>query len=311
MRGKPLLEPLAGPFGYCLTVDVEEWFHSCLAPSYVDPVRRPAGLETELDRLLPEVLDLLAAAGRRATFFVLGEVAERLPARIREIATAGHEVASHSWHHLRAGERQPAEFAGEIRRTKELLEGLVGREVLGFRAPEWSLRTPTNPRLALVAEAGYRYDSSLAPFLGAGRLTNPRQPYRLSWPDAVAELLELPPLTFGGPLRLPAGSWPGRLARPKRIAAAAARDQSRGGLPVAVVHPWEISGRPTPGRFPAGRLPGLAHLVHETGRRGYREKFEQLLSALPWEPAAAALARAAAGREAADRRFTLCYDPPP
>lgn len=288
---RPSLQRLAGPFGFSLTVDVEEWYHTCLVPRYVRPELRPAGLAEELDRGLPELCELLAAAGRSATFFVLGEVARRLPGRIREIAAAGHEVASHGWLHLRAGERPAAEFAADVRDARALLEDLVGAPVQGFRAPEWSLRTASSPLLPLVAEAGYLYDSSLAPFPGAGRLTNPRWPTRLRWRSngerPAGELLELPPLTFGGPLRLPAGSWTGRLVDPKRVIRAARRQQKRGGLPVAVIHPWEITGRPTP-----GALVGLARFIHETGRLAYRQRFLELLAALPWDSLWAACAGA-------------------
>jgi len=283
----PRIDPLPGPFGHALTVDVEEWYHTCLVPEYVDPSRRPTGLAEELDFLLPELLEILAEAGRTATFFTLGEVARRLPERVRQIAAAGHEIASHSDVHFRVGERSLELFRQDVRASKALLEDLTGQEVLGFRAPEWSLRHPAEPRLPLLAEEGYGYDSSLAPFLGAGRLSNPRRPSRLSWHRKEGErhLLELPPLTFGGPLSLPAGSWPGRLAGVAPVLAAARSLARRGGLPVLVVHPWEISGRPTP-----GRLRGLAGFIHETGRRGYRERFLRLLEALPWQSLAASCA---------------------
>src|SRR4051794_9758201 len=111
--GGPLVAPLRGRFGFALTVDVEEWYHTCLVPSYVRPEGRPA-LVNELDRLLPELLEMLARSGRSATFFVLGEVAERLPRRVREIAAAGHEVASHGHHHLRASDRTPEQFAADV-----------------------------------------------------------------------------------------------------------------------------------------------------------------------------------------------------
>src|SRR5262249_57703273 len=119
------MPPAAGRFGYALTVDVEEWYHTCQVPGYVHPELRPA-LATELDRLLPQLLEMLARAGRQATFFVLGEVAERLPKRVREIAAAGHEVASHGYLHLRASERTLPEFARDVRRAKSLLEHMVG-----------------------------------------------------------------------------------------------------------------------------------------------------------------------------------------
>lgn len=276
----PRVARLGGRFGCALTVDVEEWYHTCLVPGYVNPEDRPP-LRQELDWLLPELLGMLSDAGRTATFFVLGEVAEHMPGRVREIAEAGHEIGSHGYLHLRATERSPRAFAADLKRSKALLEDLVGEPVLGFRAPEWSLRSLGNARLPLVAEAGFLYDSSLAPCAFTGRPTNPRFASRLNW--LSNELLEFPPLTFGGVLRLPAGSWTGRLASPETLVLAALGHRDQGGLPVAVVHPWEVSGRPTP-----GRLTGLAWFVHETGRLGFAPRFRKLLRTLPWESIAGA-----------------------
>ncbi|HSF43075.1 MAG TPA: polysaccharide deacetylase family protein [Thermoanaerobaculia bacterium] len=283
---KPQVSRLGERFGYALTVDVEEWYHTCLVPGYVRPEGRPE-LQHELDWLLPEILEMFAEAGCRGTFFVLGEVAKRLPRRIREIADAGHEVGSHGYLHLRAFDQSPEAFVRDLRRSRAVLEDVVGRPVLGFRAPEWSLRGLSSSRLPLVAEAGFLYDSSLTPCPIAGRPTNPRFASRLTW-STGEELLEFPPLTLGGPLRIPAGSWTGRLVSPWRIARAAIDHMGSGGLPVAVVHPWEVSGRPTP-----GPLSGLARFVHETGRPGFDIRFRDLLRAVPWRPL-----RAAAGLEA-------------
>jgi len=267
----------AGPFGCALTVDVEEWYHTCLVPGFVRPEMRPE-LPQELDRLIPEMLEMLAAAERTATFFVLGEVADRLPRLVRAIAAAGHEVGSHGYLHLRATERTPEDFLGDLRRSKAVLEDVIGEPVRGFRAPEWSLRCLASPHLPLVAEAGFLYDSSLAPCAFSGSPGNPRFISLLEWNGPPArELVELPPLTFAGPLRLPAGSWTGRLVQPARLVRAAQAHLDADGLPVAVVHPWEITGRPTP-----GRLTGLARFVHETGRDGFDVRFRELLGALPW-----------------------------
>jgi peptidoglycan-N-acetylglucosamine deacetylase len=287
----PQVVRLRGRFGPALTVDVEEWYHTCLVPHYVNPEDRPP-LPHELDWLLPELLEMLAEAGRSATFFVLGEVAERLPRRIQEIAEAGHEVASHGYLHLRACGRSPAAFQSDVERCKDLLEDLVGELVLGFRAPEWSLRSLASPRLPSVAEMGFLYDSSLLPNPVGGRPGNPRFASRLRWPDSrpELELLEFPPLTFWGPLRLPVGSWTGRLVHPERLVRATLSHTGEGGLPLAVVHPWEISGRPTP-----GRLSGVARFIHETGRLGFASRFRELLRAVPWTSI-----RAAAGLEAVE-----------
>ena len=104
-------------------------------------------------------------------------------------------------------------------------------------------------------------------------------------------LREFPPLAFGGALRLPAGGWTGRLMPAGVLARAAARHHDAGGLPVAVVHPWEIASTPTPGEFA-----GIARFIHEVGRQGFRDKFVQLLAAHPWTTI-----RAAAGGLEADR----------
>jgi peptidoglycan/xylan/chitin deacetylase (PgdA/CDA1 family) len=272
---QPRVEPQRGRFGCAMTVDVEEWYHTCQVPGYVRPERRPV-LAEELDRLIPELLLRFAAAGRTGTFFVLGEVAERLPRRVKEIAAAGHEVASHGYLHLRAADRTPEAFRRDLERSRAVLEDLVGARVMGFRAPEWSLRRLRNVRLPLVAAAGYLYDSSLAPYPLSGSLDNPRFASLLRWGHG-ARLLEFPPLTWGGLFRLPAGSWPGRLASPERLVRAALEHRAAGGLPVAVVHPWEVSGRPTP-----GRLTGLAWFIHETGRGGFGDRFRQVLAALDW-----------------------------
>ena len=284
----PRVARLKGPFGAALTVDVEEWYHTCLVPDYVQPEYRPV-LPEELDWLLPEMVEMLDGERRSATFFVLGEVAERLPRRIREIAAAGPEIASHGYLHLRACERSLAAFRYDVERSKDLLEDLLGEPVLGFRAPEWSLRFLGSTRLPLVAEMGFLYDSSLTPCPFAGRPGNPRFASRLRWlgPGPAADLLEFPPLTFGGPLRLPAGSWTGRLVNPERLIRAVYDHAEDGGLPVAVVHPWEISGRPTP-----GSLRGLARFIHETGRPGFDARFRELLQAVSWTSI-----RAAAGLE--------------
>jgi polysaccharide deacetylase family protein (PEP-CTERM system associated) len=296
----PRVVRLQGPFRCALTVDVEEWYHTCLVPDYVNPEDRPL-LPEELDWLLPELLEMLAEARCSATFFVLGEVAERLPRRIREIVAAGHEVASHGHLHLRACERSLEAFQADIERSKEILEDVTGEPVLGFRAPEWSLRSLGSARLPIVAETGFLYDSSLTPCPLAGRPGNPRFASRLRWNGAgpQMDLLEFPPLTFGGPLRLPAGSWTGRLVNPDRLVRAALDHAGDGGIPVAVVHPWEISGRPTP-----GPLKGIARFIHETGRRGFQERFRDLLQGIPWTSlrVAAGLERVVPLRAAASRR---------
>ena len=283
----PRIRNLRSPGGFVLTFDVEEWFHTCMVPEYVDPAVRPP-LHEELDWLLPEILELLADAGRTATFFVLGEVAERHPERVREIRTAGHEVASHSHRHFRMGSRPPSEFREDVLRSRDILQDLIGVKVEGYRAPEWSLRRFDNPRLEILAELGFRYDSSLAPFPGAGSRRNPDRATVLEW-ESGRSLLEIPPLAVWRRLRVPGNGWPARLMPEEWIVRAARRHREEKGLALLVAHPWELTPRATP-----GDLTGLARLVHEVGRSGFRPRFETILRAVPWTSVRTALEAAPA-----------------
>ena len=271
----PERRTLSGPFAPALSVDVEEWYHNCWIPEYNLPAGRPP-LREELDRLLPRLAEELATGRARATFFVLGELADRVASRLRELVAAGHEIACHGWHHARANDLTPAEFRRQIVDSKRRLEEITGREVRGFRAPEWSLRSPANPRLRLVAEAGFTYDSSLvvSPLAGSG--TNPDRPVRFDWGDGLS-IAEVPPLSWGGMLRLPSGGWCGRQAPPAWILAAARRALRRGSLPLLVVHPWELVDRPCP-----GLMTGFARFFHDCGRLGFGERFGALVAGMPW-----------------------------
>lgn len=260
-----------------MTVDVEEWYHNCWVDEYVHPERRPP-LTDELDRLIPDLLELLESLPARATLFVLGEVAERVPARIREAAARGHEIACHGYLHLRANDRGLSEFRADLLRAKESLEDLVGRAIRGYRAPEWSLRTPSNPRFRIVAECGFAYDSSMVPAIGSGSRGNPRRPTRFVWPDGLS-LLELPPLVWAGSLRLPAGGWCGRLAQPRWLRHALVRAREGAGSPVVVVHPWEVVERPVP-----GVLTGFGRFFHEAARPGFRDRFVESYSGIELAP---------------------------
>lgn len=287
--GEPEVRPLGALAGLALSVDVEEWYHSCWVPEYVDPDRRPPLVE-ELDRLLPALLELLSELDATATFFVLGEVARRHPRRVRELTAAGHEVACHGFLHWRADARSVREFARDVGQARELLEQVTGRPVRGFRAPEWSLRHLGNPRLRVVAELGFEYDSSLSPSIGAGDPGNPREPSRLIWADGLA-LLEAPPLVWGGALRLPVGGWTGRLAPEWLLDRAIERAAGA----TLVVHPWELVDRPVPGLYT-----GFARFFHDAGRTGYLERFVRLVRSRRARPLGALLAGSAASGELAD-----------
>lgn len=146
---------------HILTVSVEEYFHGG-ALSRVVRQEHWDRLESRIDRSVDEVLAFLQQHGARATFFVLGVVAERNPALVRRIVAAGHEVASRGHWPRAVSSLSADQLADELDRAKAAIEAAGGREVLGFRAPRW-LRPADLWVLELLADKGYRYDASINP----------------------------------------------------------------------------------------------------------------------------------------------------
>ena len=144
---------------HVLTFDVEDW--------HVLAYRRVTGELGEssgaLQRQLDCVLALLAEHETRATFFVLGMAAENCPALVRQIAAAGHEIASHGYSHVPVYRLSRDEFMADSRRSQRLLEDMIGKEIIGYRAAEFSIRSDSLWALDVLAELGFRYDSSIFP----------------------------------------------------------------------------------------------------------------------------------------------------
>jgi polysaccharide deacetylase family protein (PEP-CTERM system associated) len=116
-----------------------------------------------VERNTERLLDILAEAGVKATFFILGWVAERHPAMARRIVADGHEVASHGSEHIRVDRQAPESFRADVRRSKRALEDITGVRVLGYRAPTFSIGRSSTWAHGILAEEGYRYSSSVYP----------------------------------------------------------------------------------------------------------------------------------------------------
>jgi polysaccharide deacetylase family protein (PEP-CTERM system associated) len=145
-----------------MTIDVEDYFHVS-AFEKISPPPSWQGRELRVERNAEKVLSILAEAGVKSTFFVLGWVADRCPDMIRRIAREGHEIASHGYGHRRVTTQQRAEFREDIRRSKHLLEDLIGTAVVGYRAPSYSISPRSLWAFDELVEAGYGYDSSVCP----------------------------------------------------------------------------------------------------------------------------------------------------
>ena len=223
------------------TIDVEEYFQ---VSAFESRVARSdwKRLESRVAAQVTQLLDLLARFNAHATFFVVGWVAKRQAALVRTIARAGHEIASHSWDHARVTTQTPLAFRESIRRTKDVLEGITGEPVLGFRAPNFSIVHGREWALDLLIEEGYRYDSSLFPIRrpGYGYSGALPDPHWLERPAGA--LVEIPPATLRWcGLRLPAAGGAYFRLLPYSVVQTALRQCERRGVAgTFYIHPWEV-----------------------------------------------------------------------
>jgi polysaccharide deacetylase family protein (PEP-CTERM system associated) len=265
------------------SVDVEEYFQVSAFESYVSR-KDWDRIESRVGAGLQRLLALLEQRGSRGTFFVLGWVADRHPNLVREIASRGHEVASHGWDHRRVTEQRPEEFRTSVRRSKALLEDVAGAAVVGFRAPSFSIVPGLEWALDILVEEGYRYDSSLFPVRrrGYGYAAGARDPHWREWNGR--RLFEVPPAT----LRLlgqnlPAGGgayfrlFPYGVVRRALIEAGA-----RGAAGTFYIHPWELD--PEQPRLTG--IPWSTRARHYGGLGRVVPRLERLLAEFQFRPIA-------------------------
>ena len=225
------------------TIDLEEYFQVSAFETRVSRSQW-SGFESRVGTQVAQLLDLLARHEARATFFVLGWLADRQRELVRAIARAGHEIASHGWDHARVTDQTPNQFRASVRRTKDTLESIVGEPVLGFRAPSFSIVPGREWALDVLIEEGYRYDSSLFPVRRPGGSygypDGETDPHWLERSSGV--LAEIPPTTLAwGGMRLPAaGGAYFRLLPYALVKTAFAQSGRRGVAGTFYIHPWEI-----------------------------------------------------------------------
>lgn len=243
-----------------LTVDVEDYFHVSAFSKHIDRNdwdRYSCRVEANTRALL----EMFGQAGVRSTFFVLGWVAERYPALVREIAADGHEIACHGYSHELVYRQTPAVFRDESRRSKEILEGIVQRPVRGYRAASYSIIAQSTWALDTLAELGFEYDSSIFP-VHHDRYGMPdarREPHVLKTP-AGHSLVEFPLSTFQiGRYRLPiSGGGYFRLFPYGFTRYALRQINAKEQLPfIFYLHPWEID--PQQPRIQASLLSRFRH----------------------------------------------------
>jgi polysaccharide deacetylase family protein (PEP-CTERM system associated) len=263
-----------------MSVDVEDYFHVSAFRPYIQPEdweRYPLRLERNVRRLL----ELFASHGVRATFFWLGWAAERLPKLVRDVANGGHEIASHGYSHVRVHDQPAREFRADVTRTKALLEDLAGCEVIGYRAASFSIDGRNLWALDELAQAGYRYSSSINPISHDhyGMREAPRFVFRFAGhslteiPITTVELSGIRmPCGGGGYFRLFPYAW-------TRWALHRVR-HSDGQATVFYFHPWEID----PAQPRIAGIDARSRFRHYVNLGRFEAKLTRLLRDFRWAP---------------------------
>jgi polysaccharide deacetylase family protein (PEP-CTERM system associated) len=217
-----------------LTIDVEDWPQSSL--NYDLPVTERAVRNTQL------LLSILREYQVKGTFFVQGLIAENFPQLVVEIAADGHEIGSHGYSHRPIFTIGPQAFADELHRSVELLQSITGQEVIGFRAPDFSITADSLWAIDLIAEQGFRYDSSIFPYRTSRYGFNdvPRHPYPLK--DGLTEV-PLSTIVWAGRRWPVAGGGYLRLLPYAITRWAIQRIQSEGSPAVVYLHPYELDAK--------------------------------------------------------------------
>jgi polysaccharide deacetylase family protein (PEP-CTERM system associated) len=256
------------------TIDLEDYYHVSAFAEHVDKDEwhtRASRVEANTDK----ILDLLDAAQRRATFFVLGWVAQKEPKLIRRIAERGHEIACHSLEHRLVDSMSRAEFREDTRRAVRLLEDAAGTPVRGYRAPSFSITPQSFWAFEVLAEQGFTYDSSIFPVrhINYGIPDAPRAPYRIDTPAGALVEFPMPTLEIAG-RRSPLGGGAYLRLLPYWYTRWGIRFlNERERKPVCVyVHPWELDPEQP-------RMRGVltSRLRHYIGLRGTQRKMANLL----------------------------------
>lgn len=232
-----------------LSFDVEEYFHT-LAFAHIAPEEKWNKFLSRIEENTEKVLSLLESFNARATFFIMGWIAERNPGLVLRIFREGHEIASHGYRHELVYRQNPEEFRRDIRKSKRLLEDIIGQEVVGYRAPTYSLGKETPWAFKILVEEGYKYDSSVFPITHDlyGVPGAPRFPHLIEEGTGnTGNLIEFPPST----IRIRKKNYPvagGAYLRilPVRMIRKAVRTINSAGHPALIyLHTWELdSGRP-------------------------------------------------------------------
>jgi polysaccharide deacetylase family protein (PEP-CTERM system associated) len=230
-----------------------------------------------------KLLALFDASGIKATFFVLGWVAQRSPELVREVQSAGHEIASHGWSHKLVYNQTPGEFREETARAKSLLEDITGTQILGYRASTYSITRRSLWALDTLCELGFQYDSSIFPIRHDlyGIPDAPVRPDRITAPGG-GSIIEFPMSTasFAG-IKVPVSGGGYFRLLPYGLTRAGLRklNQQEERPFVFYLHPWEVDVDQ-----PVQRVKPLSRFRHYTNLSRTEGRLRRLLAEFPFAP---------------------------
>lgn len=270
------------PITHIMSVDVEDYFQ---VEAFAGTITRADwdSFPPRVDGNTRRILDLFDEHNVRATFFLVGWVAEKFPSLVREIVARGHEPACHSYWHRTVYSLTPEEFRADTRAGRDAIEQAGGVGVVGYRAPTWSITKASLWALDVLAEEGFLYDSSIYPI--HHDLYGVPHAQRFAYTHTLQgsrQLLEYPPATVRlARWNLPAAGGGYLRIFPLFYTHWAFRHIEKGhGQPVVVYfHPWEIDpGQP--------RLPGKlrSRFRHYTNLDKMQDRLRALLERYSFQP---------------------------
>lgn len=176
---------------HCLTIDLEDWFHF-LDLDATASVEQWKSFEGRIEQMTLALLAFLDAHEQRATFFVLGWIADRYPDLVAEVARRGHEIGCHSYAHPLVSDMTPAAFERDLATALDCIERACGVQPRAYRAPGFSINGRSLWAFDLMTKHGIEVDSSIFPAARAhgGLASAPSRPFRVA--TAYGPLTELP-----------------------------------------------------------------------------------------------------------------------
>lgn len=257
-----------------LTIDVEDYFQVSAFEKKINPDEW-AQFESRVSNNTENILSILHNHNVKATFFIVGWIAEKYPELVKKISSSGHEIGCHSYKHQRIHTLSKQAFKEDTKRSKEILEDITGQQVFGYRAPSYTITKKTIWALDILTELGFTYDSSIFPIYHDtyGIPDAPRFPYKhdglelYEYPISTALILgRKVPVAGGGYFRL----FPYWFTK---TALRSINNKERQPF-VFYIHPWEID----PHQPRIENIPLKSRFRHYNNLHKTQERFTKLLT---------------------------------